>query len=75
MSHLAKYIVAVLLGAGVLLGGASLVDAHSKSESWWSHYQYAQTESLCAYECALKNHDSYDWDCDDDGDHACSCRY
>ena len=69
---LAKYVVAVLLVVGAVLGGASLVDAHSKSEDYWSHYQYAQTESLCAYECALKNHDSSDYSCEND---SCRCRY
>ena len=64
MSHLAKYIVAVLLGAGVLLGGASLVDAHSPPWSWyeWQHEQTTSDSNMCAYECALKNHEVIDFD-------------
>ena len=73
MSHLAKHIVAVLLGAGLLLGGASLTDAHSPPLSWYqsSHEQKTSTANMCAYECALVNHDSYSWNCNT-GDCSCS---
>lgn len=69
MPTLLKHLIPLLLVAGVLVGGASLVDAHSKSENYWSHYQYAQTESICAYECALKNHDKKDYSCQ-----SCRCK-
>ena len=77
MRHLAKYIVALLLGAGVLLGSASLVDAHSPllSYYYWRHDQQTQTANLCAYECALKNHDVWDWDeCQGGGHGDCKCK-
>lgn len=58
MAHFSKHIVAGLLIGVAVLGGASLVEGHSKDKNWWSHGQFnIPTRSLCAYECALKNHD------------------
>ena len=58
MPHLAKYIVAVLLGTGVLLGGASLVDAHTPLWSYyqWKHHHITSSSGQCAYNCSVIGH-------------------
>ena len=55
-----KALLAIL--AGVLVGGAALVGAHSSSSSAWCHEHTNQNANLCAYECALKGHDNSDFD-------------
>ena len=62
MPALLKHLIPLLLVAGTMLGAAS-ADAHSPlwSYYWWDHHQQTQTANMCAYECALVNHDVSKW--------------
>ena len=72
MPALLKHLIPLLLVVGTMLGAASLVDAHSPPLSWYesAHEQTTSTANMCAYECALVNHDGYSWNCNNGN---CAC--
>ena len=58
MSRSLKHLIPVLLLAGTVLGGASLVRAHSGHDDYdHEHTQYSG--GACAYACALKGHGKF----------------
>ena len=60
MTRLLQYFIPVLLLAGVILGGASLVNANS-GHSDWSHNHTQPSDGACAYACILKGHWVHDY--------------
>ena len=56
MPRILKYLIPVLLLAGVILGGASLSNAHSLNETSYSHKHKQPSKGACAYGCVLKGH-------------------
>ena len=69
MSRLLKHLIPVLLLAGTMLGGASLVGAHSGHNDY-QHHHIQNSGGACAYACALKGHWKFHYtDC-----WVCSCK-
>ena len=51
------------VSVGTMLAGASLVDAHSPSKSYYSHLHPNTSANMCAYECALAYGHSQKFSC------------